>query len=72
MTLDEAKALLSSCERLGRDREVNWYELENGPLVAEGYFGYGDAALVNFRRSGHSFQGKDAHQLRHCGKEAQR
>lgn len=71
MTLDEAKALLATCERdelrdhAFGDMEIVW--TRDGVSIASGYFGH-DAAGVSF--DGVAFEDDDARALRHLGRLA--
>ena len=78
MTLEEAKKILSACERdelrdhAFGDREVYWSK--DGKEVASGYFGGSCSAIgfTNFNENGlivslAEFKGKEAQELASCG-----
>ncbi len=69
MTFEEAKALLSLCERnelrdhAFGDAEVYWDQGDKN--IAEGYFG---REIEEVRVAGTNFTGKEARELRRVGK----
>ncbi len=72
MTLDEAKKILSECERSELvdhafgDAEVDWNK--DGKEIAAGYFG-GTSESVGFNDADHTtFMDKEARELRQLGK----
>jgi len=68
MTFEQAKELLSVCQRdelrdhAFGDREVSWYEKDTGRYVVEGYFS-GTSQHIEFTDSFTSFEGSEANAL---------